>query len=56
MLPLGEHQGVSQLDPKMFRFLLPTLPRGVHFFCLPKRNEPKKKAPDIALIPKINLV
>jgi hypothetical protein len=27
------------------------LPLGVHFLCLPKENEPKEKAPDIALIP-----
>jgi len=32
------------------------LPQGVHFFCLPKRNEPKKKAPDIALSLKIHCI
>jgi len=32
------------------------LPLGVHLFCLPKINEPNKRAPDIASFPKINLV
>jgi hypothetical protein len=31
-------------------------PRGVHLFCLPKINEPNKRAPEIAFDPKINLV
>ncbi|KGM08063.1 hypothetical protein LP43_0486 [Methylophaga thiooxydans] len=36
--------------------ILHTLPLGVHLFCLPKINEPNKKAPDIALFLKINVM
>jgi len=39
----------------LFSIKAGTLPRGVHFFCLPKRNEPKKRAPDIAFIQKLTL-
>jgi hypothetical protein len=46
------HHGVSR---NLFHVFIETLPRGVHLFCMPKINEPNKKAPDIALIPKIKL-
>jgi hypothetical protein len=35
---------------------LARLPRGIHFLCVPKENESKEKAPDIALNPTFNLV
>jgi hypothetical protein len=43
---LGNHGA----DP--FIFLSSTLPLGVHFFCLPKRNRTKEKGTLIALLPK----